>query len=119
MNIFKKLILISTLVMSASVFAHSGAHGQINAAKAIQIAQTSAKMLTFKAHGMSVGKIKKSWENVKKAQFEIVKKNPANYVVKATNNKAEEVLYFTISKAGEVIDVKDAGSYKQGHGHAH
>ena len=119
MNIFKKIILVSTLAISASVFAHSDGHGKINAAKAIEIAQTSAKMLTFKAHGMSVGKINKSWENVKKSQFEIVKKNEASYIVKATNMKEKEVLFFTISKKGEVKDVIDGRSFNQGHGHSH
>lgn len=115
----KKIILMSAFAISASAFAHSDGHGRINAEKVIEIAQTSAKMLTFKDHGMSVGKIDKSWNEVTKKQFSIVEKNAPNFIVKAINTKTNETLYFNITKQGEVKDVKDGPSFNKGHGHAH
>jgi hypothetical protein len=119
MNILKKIILISTLAISASTFAHSDGHGKLNADKVISIAQTSAKMLTFKDHGMSVGKIDKSWNDLTKEQFRIVEEGESNFIVKAMNTKTKNVLYFDISKKGEIKDVKSGGSFSDGHGHSH
>lgn len=119
MNILKKIMLISTLVISASTFAHSDGHGQINTDKVISIAQTSAKMLTFKDHGMSVGKIDSSWNDLTKEQFRIVEEGKSNYIVKAINTKTKRILYFDISKKGEIKDVKSGGSINGGHGHSH
>jgi hypothetical protein len=119
MNIFKKIILISTLAMSATTFAHSDDHGEINADKVISIAQTSAKMLTFKDHGMSVGKIDKSWNDLAKEQFRIVEERESNFIVKAINTKTKKTLYFNISKNGEVKDVKSGSAFSDGHGHSH
>lgn len=119
MTFFKSIMLISALVISASTFAHSDGHGQINADKVISIAQTSAKMLTFKDHGMSVGKIDKSWNDLTKDQFRIVEEGKSNFIVKAMNTKTKKVLYFDISKKGEIKDVKSGGSFRDGHGHSH
>lgn len=119
MNILKKIILISTLAMSATVFAHSDGHGKISADKVILIAQTTAKMLTFKDHGMSVGKIDKSWNDLTKEQFRIVEEKKSNFIVKAINTKMKKTLYFNISKNGEVKDVKDGSAFNEGHGHSH
>lgn len=74
MNIFKKALLISTLVISSSTFAHSNGYGKVSANKALQFAQTSTKMFTLKYHCMSVGKIDKSGGDVNKEQFRLVKK---------------------------------------------
>lgn len=119
MNIFKKLLLISTLALSSSAFAHSDGHEKISVDKVIEVAQTSAKMLTFKDHGMSVGKVDKSWNDVNKEQFRIVEKGESSYIVKAMNTKTKQILYFNISKNGEIKDVKDGRSFKHGHGHSH
>ncbi|WP_077285881.1 DUF6488 family protein [Cognaticolwellia aestuarii] len=119
MNIFKKIILISSLALSATVFAHSDGHGKVNAEKVIEIAQTSAKMLSFKDHGMSVGKIDKSWSDVTKEQFRVVEEKKSNYIVKAINTKTKEILYFNISKNGKIKDVKTGSSFNSSHGHSH
>jgi len=119
MNILKKIILISSLALSTSVFAHSDAHGKVTAEKVIEIAQTSAKMLSFKDHGMSVGKIDKSWNDVSKEQFRIVEEREASYLVKAVNTKTKETFYFNISKKGEINDVKEGRALNRGHGHSH
>jgi hypothetical protein len=117
MNILKKLILISSLALSATVFAHSDGHGKVNTEKAIEIAQTSAKMLVFKDHGMSVGKIEPSWNDVTKAQFSLVEEGESSFIVKAINTKTKQILYFNINKKGEVNDVKDGRSFNRGHSH--
>ena len=119
MNILKKIILISTLAISASTFAHSDGHGKISTDKVISIAQASAKMLTFKDHGMSVGKIDKSWNDLTKEQFRIVEEGQSNFIVKAINTETKRVLYFNISKSGEIKDVKAGGAFSDGHGHSH
>ena len=119
MNIFKKIILISSLVLSATVFAHSDGHGKVNAEKVIEIAQTSAKMLSFKDYGMSVGKIDKSWNDVTKEQFRVVEEKESNYIVKAINTKTKETLYFNISKKGEIKDINKDRAFNRSHGHSH
>ncbi|KGJ90994.1 DUF6488 family protein [Colwellia psychrerythraea] len=119
MNIIKKIILISSFALSATVFAHSDGHGKITADKVLEVAQTSAKMLSFKDHGMSVGKIDKSWADVTKEQFSIVEEGDSNYIVKAMNSKTNETFYFNISKKGEIKEVKNTLAAKSGHGHSH
>lgn len=119
MNIVKKIVLIFSLSLSASVFAHSDGHGKVNVERVIEIAQTSAKMLSFKDHGMSVGKIDKSWSDVTKEQYKIVEELESNYIVKAINTETKEVLYFNISKNGEIKDVKTGRSFNRSHGHSH
>ena len=115
----KKIVLISTLAISASVFAHVDGHGKVTTEKVITIAQTSAKMLSFKDHGMSVGKIDKSWGDVTKEQFKIIEKGDANYIVKALNTTTKETFYFNISKKGKIKDVRNDRSFNNGHGHSH
>jgi len=119
MNLLKTTALISLLLWSASTLAHSDGHGKIDADKAINIAQTSAAKLTFKSYGMSVGKIDKSWNDVKETQFVVVEEGEDNYIVKATNPKISEVLYFDIRKNGKITDVNNSNVFKKGHGHTH
>ncbi|WDE03406.1 hypothetical protein SG34_018645 [Thalassomonas viridans] len=119
MKTFVKFIMVATFALSAAVQAHTGGHGQISAGKAVTIAQTSAKMLTFKDHGMSVGKIDKSWEKVAKENFTLVEKGAGAYIVKGVNPASHQTLYFTISKQGQVIEVAEPASFKSDHGHAH
>jgi len=119
MNILKKIILVSSLALSTSVYAHSDGHGKVTSQKILEIAQTSAKMLSFKDHGMSVGKIDKSWNDVSKEQFSIVEEAETNYLVKAINTKTKETLYFNISKKGEINNVKKGQEVNKGHGHSH
>jgi arylamine N-acetyltransferase len=76
-------------------------------------------MLTFKDHGMSVGKIDKSWNDLTKEQFRIVEEGKSNFIVKAINTKTKKTLYFNISKKGEIKDVKDGSAFSDGHGHSH
>lgn len=119
MRVFKKIILVSSLLMSASVFSHSDGHGTVNAGQVIELAQASAKLLSFKDRGMSVGKVDDSWAVVTKENFDIVEGNESNYIVKAVNAKTKQVLYFMISKNGEVKDVIDGSVFNRSHGHSH
>lgn len=119
MNIFKQITLMSSLAFSVAVFAHSDGHGKVNTEKVIELAQTSAKMLSFKDHGMSVGKIDKSWSDMAKEQFKVVEEKGANYIVKAINTKTNETLYFEISKAGEIKAVTKRKASNKSHGHSH
>ncbi|WP_281559014.1 DUF6488 family protein [Thalassomonas sp. RHCl1] len=114
-----KLILIATISISGSVFAHTGGHGQVSADKAVTIAQTSAKMLTFKDHGMAVGKIDKSWNKVTKENFTLLEQSGDVYIIKGVNTESHQTLYFTISKQGQVMEVAEPANFKSDHGHAH
>lgn len=111
--------LISTLIISSSAFAHSGGHGKVDKNTIIQAAQIATKTLTFKDKGMSVGKLDSSWNQVAKDKFELVEETSSQFIVKATNNQNQQTLYVKITKAGKVIDVKDASSFKNTHGHSH
>lgn len=117
MKTLKKILLISTLAISSSAIAHSDGHGKVNPKEVIQIALKSAKMLTFKDHGMSVGKIDASWNNMSKEQFSIIERGDFNYTVKAINTDTKQELYFSINKAGEINDVKDGSTVSHGHAH--
>lgn len=97
-------ILITILVMS-QVNAHPGGHGKISALEAKELSLRAAQMLTFKDHGMAVGKIDKSWANVGFDQVSMIEENGARFVVKAENKEIKETLYFTVSKQGEVMAV--------------
>ncbi|WDE01068.1 DUF6488 family protein [Thalassomonas actiniarum] len=119
MKILLKLIFIAAVSISGSVFAHTGGHGQVSAGKAVAIAQTSAKMLTFKDHGMSVGKIDKSWAKVTKENFTLLEQSSGVYIVKGVNTESHQTLYFTISKQGQVMEVAEPANIKSDHGHAH
>jgi len=119
MKALVQLILISTLVVTTSVMAHGDGHGKLDKKKIIQAALTSAKMLTFKDKGMSVGKLDSSWNQVAKDQFEMVEESKDTVIVKAKNTQNSQVLYFTVSKGGKVLDVKDAKTFEHAHGHGH
>lgn len=106
MKVLNRLAILTLVFISSSVFAHSGGHGEVDESRAIEVAQTSAKLLTFKDHGMSVGKIDNSWNNVTKQQFEVIEVNDSNFMVEAVNDKTKESLIFLISKSGELEDVK-------------
>lgn len=117
------LLFTAMITLTTNAFAHGDGHGQeptqISLNKAIELAQTSAKMLTFKDHGMSVGKIDASWNQVSKNQFSIKEQSEHQYIVAAYNQKLDQTLYFTVSKMGRVISVERAKAFKQNHGHAH
>jgi hypothetical protein len=119
MKILTHLLLISAISVSSSALAHSTGHAKVNAAKAIEIAQTSAKTLTFKDLGMSLGKIDQSWNNVDKQYFKVVEQGESGYIVKAFNGQNNQTVYFKISEKGEIEDVKDAKAFSQAHAHSH
>ena len=73
MKLLKVLILLAAISVSNTLFAHDGGHGAMSADRAVTLAQTSAKMLTFKSHNMSVGKLDTSWNKVKLEQFILLK----------------------------------------------
>ena len=115
--------LISTLcfvlgIASANAVAHSD-HGSIDAGKAIEVAQKSAKMLTFKSYGMSVGKIDASWNKVSIDEFELVESTHDGFLIKANNPANKQTLFFTVLKSGEVQAVETNSEFKKAHGHHH
>ena len=110
MKHIKVLTIASALLASSNAFAHGGAHGEVSVMEVIQAAQTTAKTLTFKNNGMSVGKLDTSWNKVAQGDFELVE---------ATNSENGETLFFSISKKGKVLNVEKATSFDKGHGHSH
>lgn len=123
MTLIKTLLLLTSISLATSfstiAITHDGGHGAMNSEKAIILAQTSAKTLTFKSEGMSVGKLDKSWNNVAKSQFTLVEENEKNIIVKATNQQNKQTLYFNVNKDGTVSDVTESSSVKKSHGHEH
>ncbi|REL35641.1 DUF6488 family protein [Thalassotalea euphylliae] len=114
-----RLVLASTLIFTSSAFAHGDGHSKLDQSKIIQAAQTSAKMLTFKDKGMSVGKLDSSWNKVAKGAFKLVEETDNAIIVKATNTNNQQTLLFNVSKGGKVLDVKEAKSQSGEHGHSH
>lgn len=119
MKLLNTLLLITTIAFSGASFAHGGGHSSMNADKAVALAQTSAKMLTFKAYDMAVGKLDKSWNKVPKTSFILVEEAQEHFIVKATNNTIKQTLYFSVSKDGSVSDVSESASFEKDHGHQH
>lgn len=119
MKILIKLAAITAIVFTTSAMAHSDGHGKVDKNKILASAQTSAKTLTFKDKGMSVGKLDSSWNKVSKDSYKLVEETKEALIVKAINNENNQTIYFKISKAGKVIDVNDARSFKGSHGHSH
>ena len=113
-----KLIFLAALSTSTAAMAHGEGHGKVDEKKVIQAAQNVAKKLTFKDNGMSVGKLDSSWNKVAKEQFELVEESDKAIIVKAINNANQQTLFFKVSKSGQVLDVKDANSFKNTHGHS-
>jgi len=119
MKVLIKLAAIKIIVFTTSVMAHSEGHGKVEKSKIIQAAQTSAKALTFKDKGMSVGKLDSSWNKVTKDNFTVVEETRDAVLLKATNAQNSQTLLFIVSKAGKVMDVKDEKMFKNEHGHSH
>lgn len=119
MKIIRQSILVSTLVFTASVFAHGGGHGKLDESKIIQAAQTYAKTLTFKDKGMSFGKLDSTWNKVAKDNFEVVEETADSILVKATNTQNHQTIFFVVSESGKVLEVKEEKVFKHEHGHSH
>ncbi len=119
MKLIKVLLLVTSLSFSFTTIAHGGGHGEMGAEKAVSLAQTSAKMLTFKSHNMSVGKLDKSWNKVAKEQFILVEEGKESFIVKAINTANNQTLYFNVSKDGSVNKVSESSNFEQAYGHAH
>lgn len=71
------------------------------------LAPQAAKQLTQKDFGMKVGKLDASWGQMKRTDFAIVKESDHNFVIKANNTKLPQILFFTVSKGGEVEQVSE------------
>ena len=119
MKLLTTLTLLVTIAISSNTVAHDGGHGAMGADRAVSLAQTSAKMLTFKSHNMSVGKLDVSWNKVKLEQFILVEESKDNFIVKATNKANNQTLYFEVGKDGSVNEVSESSGFKQSHGHVH
>lgn len=119
MKLLKALTLLATIAISSNTFAHGGGHKAMGAERAVALAQTSAKMLTFKSDNMSIGKLDISWNKVKLERFTFVEENKENFIVKATNKAINQTLYFKVGKDGSVNEVSESSDFKQSHGHAH
>ncbi|GGZ79794.1 DUF6488 family protein [Paraglaciecola chathamensis] len=119
MKILIKLAAITAIIFTTSAMAHSDGHGKVDKKKILQAAQTSAKALTFKDKGMSVGKLDSSWNKVTKDNFTVVEETRDAVLLKATNAQNNQTLLFIVSKAGKVMNVKDEKMFKNEHGHAH
>ncbi|QQX78807.1 hypothetical protein JK628_14675 [Shewanella sp. KX20019] len=114
------IIICAALVsLSSQAFAHGDGHSVMEADAAVKLAQTSAKMLSFKDHGMSVGKIDDSWSQVAKSEFVLSEQAKDGFIIKGYNAKIGQTLYFTIDKSGQVKTVEESKKFNKSHGHAH
>ncbi|WP_440875856.1 DUF6488 family protein [Thalassotalea sp. PLHSN55] len=112
MKFLVNIALTISLVFSASVFAHSGAHGSIDNSKALSVAQTAAKSLTFRAmptqiegQAKTIAKIDKSWSAVPAENFTVASEHHGTYTVKAVNETLNETLYFHVNGEGLLVAV--------------
>jgi len=103
-KIIYSLILCLSLV-TGQALAHSGGHDNIAAGDATRIAQTAAKMLTFKDHGFKVGQLSKSWEKVSREHYKLEQLEQHYYLVSAFNSENKQKLYFKVGKEGQVLDI--------------
>lgn len=101
------LILVSTGIGVAA--AHEG-HDEISRETAIKIANKSVQQLTFTDLGYQIGKLDSSWKSLKDNDFDVVEASEKSYVVSATNNKTNNVIYFEIAKNGKVLEVKGSSN---------
>ncbi|MCH2085571.1 MAG: DUF6488 family protein [Pseudoalteromonas sp.] len=119
MKILTKLAFMSSMVFASSTMAHSDGHGKVDKSKILQAAQTSAKTLTFKDKGMSVGKLDSSWNKVSKENFKIIEETGEGVLVRATNENNHQTIFFMVSRGGKVMEVKDEQAFNHDHGHSH
>ena len=123
MKLLLNLLLTMSVLISASISAHPGGHGEVRLElgdkQALDIVRSMTKALTFKDRGYSVGKLDVSWANVTKKEFMLVDESSSTFIYKATNAKNNQTLFFNINKNGRVQSVKDATVPEQDHGHQH
>ena len=102
------ILIISLSITMKLAFAHSDGHGEVDANKAISLAQKAATMLSIKDYDMAVGQIDESWSTLEKHHFEVIKQDQSAYFVKAINQISSQTLYFTISKTGQIQEVQES-----------
>ena len=105
----KSIICALLLMVSLGqlpAFAHEG-HKDITDEDALEIAVKSVQQLTFKDFGYTVGKLDVSWKALVLENFTVIEELDESFVVKANNTVANKVIYFKITKNGEVLEVTD------------
>lgn len=102
-------ILLTTLTslvifVSSPVMSHAG-HSHISEEQAINSAVKSAKQMTFKDYGFSVGKLDSSWKTTSKQNVTASAQQNGYFLISVNNVTLDTTLYFKVAKTGEVIDV--------------
>jgi hypothetical protein len=105
MKIFIRTILLIIVIVQGAAYAHQG-HDLVSSDTALSIASKSVKQQTFKDFGYSVGKLDASWKTLKNSNFSLLAVLDKTFIISAANSTNDEVIYFEISKSGDVLDVK-------------
>ena len=105
MKMLIRTILLIIVIVQGAAYAHKG-HAPVSSETALSIASQSVKQQTFKDFGYSVGKLDASWKTLKNANFSVLAVLEKTFIISASNSTNDEVIYFEISKSGDVLDVK-------------
>ena len=105
MKIFIRTILLIIGIVQGAAYAHQG-HDPVSSDTALSIASKSVKQQTFKDFGFSVGKLDASWKSLTVPNFSVLAVLDKTFIISATNSTNDQVIYFEISKSGDVLDVK-------------
>ncbi|MFT6268084.1 MAG: hypothetical protein ACJAVV_000889 [Alphaproteobacteria bacterium] len=107
MNVIIRTILLIGFFGQSFAFAHEG-HDVISSEKALNIANTSVKQLTFKDLGFEIGKLDATWKSLSDSNFSVIQILDETFIISATNVINNDVIYFEIAKDGKVLGVKDS-----------
>ncbi len=113
MKIPSTILMLLTLLISQSLFAHSDhAHGPISESAAQSLALDVATKLSSRNAGLGFGQLPKTWASVPTKNVAITKKGPGYYIVSVHNESEKKTLYILISYGGEVFDANFTGKFE-------
>ncbi|MBE8168285.1 MAG: hypothetical protein HAW66_07960 [Shewanella sp.] len=122
MRLLSILFTTSALLLSLPAFSHGDGHSEqpvLSTNGAVSVAVKAAKKMSFKDMGFAIGKLDKSWGELSSDKFELVESSKRGYVIAAINETTKERLIFTVSQAGELLDVAKKEAFAKKHGHSH
>lgn len=113
MKILFTVLMLMTLLISQSLFAHSDhEHHSISESAAQSLALEVAVNLSSRDAGLGFGQLPATWASVPAKNVAISKKGKGYYIVSVLNDSEKKTLYILISDAGEVYDANFSGEFE-------